>query len=98
MGVILRRKKDESVILKTTDGIVEIKIINGTNARLNITAPKCVAIWRRELLDDDYKLLPKHGSRTVKSSKQEEQNLCLHRRKSVHSSFNSTIHQEGMDG
>lgn len=97
MGVVFRRRKEESVILDTKDGIIEIKIIGGTNTRLNITAPKSVAIWRKELLDDDYKLLPKRKSGITESSEQEEPNLCLHRRKPVHSSFNQVVHQEGMD-
>ena len=90
MGVILKRKKDECVILKTTDGIIEIRVITGTNTRLNITAPKSVAVWRKELLDDDYKLLPR--DRGAKSVEQKEPNLCLHRRKPVHSSFNKNVH------
>lgn len=66
MGVILKRKKDESIILKTKEGDIEIFVMHGTNTKLNITAPQSVKIWRKELLDENNQLLSR--DRTVAST------------------------------
>ena len=87
MGLTLGRNKGESVIIKTSDGDIEIMSLSN-QTKLNITAPKSVGIWRKELLNENNELPPRDQSRTVKSPKQEEQDVCLHRRKPVHSSFN----------
>ena len=89
MGLTLGRGKKESIIIKTSDGDIEIMSLSN-KTRLNITAPKGVKIWRKELLNENNELLPR--DRGTKSIEQEEPNLCLHRRKPVHSSFNTKSH------
>ena len=45
--------KDETVILQTSDGIVEFSIeaVDGGKVRVGINAPKKVKIFRNELLE-----------------------------------------------
>ena len=76
MGLTLRRTKGESVILKTSDGDIEIMSLRNQTT-LNIIAPKSVGIWRKELLDDDNQLLPR--DRGAKSVEQDEQGVHLQR-------------------
>ena len=56
MGLCVRRRKNESVILKTSDGDVKILVISHQPTTLNITAPEGVGVWRKELLDENNQL------------------------------------------
>jgi carbon storage regulator CsrA len=53
-GLGLRRKVNESVVLKTIDGdiVVTLTEISGGKAKLNFVAPTTVRIYREELLPE----------------------------------------------
>lgn len=63
MGLTIGRSKGESIILKTSDGDIEIMSLSN-QTKLNIIAPKSVDIWRKELLDDNLELLPRNRTTT----------------------------------
>lgn len=62
MGLCVKVAVNESVIIKTAEGDVEVKVIAGNQTKLNITAPESIKIWRKELLDENNNLLEKHKS------------------------------------
>lgn len=50
--LVLSRMKDESIIVTTVEGRIEIKIVQTTRSgivRLGITAPKNVPVHRKEI-------------------------------------------------
>ncbi len=49
--LVLSRKKDEEIVLKTSDGDITIKVTRtGNKVALGFTAPPSVSIVRAELL------------------------------------------------
>lgn len=50
--LILTREENESIIISTTDGKVEVTIAHVSSSgkvQLSITAPKCVIVHRKEI-------------------------------------------------
>lgn len=82
MGLTITRGKGDSIILMTSDGDIEITSFSN-QTKLNITAPKSVGIWRKELLDENNELLPRDGGRGTEGVEQIRQSVSLHRHKSV---------------
>lgn len=62
MGLCIKRDKEESVIILTDQGAIEIKVIEGNNCKLKIDAPRNMGIWRKELLDENNELLERDSS------------------------------------
>jgi carbon storage regulator len=59
--LMLTRNINQSIIIQTSDGDIEIIItsINGNQVRLGIEAPESVDIWRSELIMEDTKKRPR---------------------------------------
>ena len=53
--LVLTRRANESIILETSDGPIEVKLtaIDGAQVRIGIRAPKSVGIVRGELKKHD---------------------------------------------
>ncbi len=53
--LVLSRKRNESLVLYTSDGEVRVTLcdIRGSQVRLGVTAPPTVRVLRQELVDDD---------------------------------------------
>jgi carbon storage regulator CsrA len=51
--LVLSRRSGESLILETSDGLIEVSIsqVSGSQTKVAILAPQTVRISRRELLD-----------------------------------------------
>lgn len=53
--LVLTRRENDSIILETSDGPIEVKLtaIDGAQVRIGIRAPKSVSIVRGELKEQD---------------------------------------------
>lgn len=53
MPLGLSRKRYESVVIETAEGLITITItsIHSTPVKLGITAPKSIPVWRKEIYE-----------------------------------------------
>jgi carbon storage regulator len=49
--LVLNRRRNESVVIVTSDGVIEVMVTGGGPVKLGVRAPRSVPVHRKEVYD-----------------------------------------------